>query len=390
MRGRLLAGLILMCCSFVFVPENASAAEYSFAAELKDGFSYTFRSLVYGGANEVKDSGINTNNFLDINRYFLGIDLRLDVNLDMDLVSLGVKPRAEVQRKIWNEEGEDSYSEDELEAFINEWVVKLNVLDSLVLSYGREDLQWGPSYLLSPSNPFGDENGRNVPKRELPGSDYAKLIWFPHNAWSLGLMANTDKGRKEWVEDFEMTYAAKIDYTGYQKYASVIVSQKEEADDALVGLFGSWNVTDAMILYCEGGMKENEGYGALGGGSYTFLSGPTVAVEYYHNDPGEGTNVVDVLAVPDMRFLEPGRMLTGEDYVLLQVADRDLFGAMDLSLRWIINIDDSSNMLVGLFEYGHADSTQFFISGMSAIGDEESEFSLIFDYSVMAGIEYLF
>jgi hypothetical protein len=49
-------------------------------------------------------------------------------------------------------------------------------MKNLYLSYGRENLQWGPSYLFSPSNPFFHDNGRSNPKKEIPGMDFARLV----------------------------------------------------------------------------------------------------------------------------------------------------------------------------------------------------------------------
>ena len=54
----------------------------------------------------------------------------------------------------------DDTSESDTDAYINEWRLRFRVSDQFFLSLGRENLQWGPSLLLSPSNPFNSGNNR--------------------------------------------------------------------------------------------------------------------------------------------------------------------------------------------------------------------------------------
>ena len=117
-------------------------------------------------------------------------------------------------------------------------------------------MQWGPSFLYSPSNPFFFDNGRSNPYMEVAGMDFARLVVVPHMLWTASFIANTDQGRNTLIstDPFKETYAVKIDYTGNQNYASLIVSQKD--DKNTVGYFGGWTVTDALLLYSEGSMRQ--------------------------------------------------------------------------------------------------------------------------------------
>ena len=103
----------------------------------------------------------------------------------------------------------------------------------------------------------------------------------------------------------------KVDYTGRENYGSIILSYKEDSQ-TLLGFFGGWTISDAILLYGEGviaqGSKalypkeDNSPFGAsmqklyqddstikpilLIGGSYTFGTNGTLTLEYAYNSPG--------------------------------------------------------------------------------------------------------
>ena len=140
--------------------------------------------------------------------------------------------------------------------------------------------------------------------------DYGRLVWIPSSTWSLSWIANTDEGRQEFFKHFEPTYALKLDYTGEEKYFSLIPSYRETNDaqrqphEWRLGFFGGWSASDALLLYMEGNVlvdledetgsnrqpatfdQEEGDTDILAGLSYTFQMGPTVSLEYYHNSGG--------------------------------------------------------------------------------------------------------
>ena len=125
--------------------------------------------------------------------------------------------------------------------------------ENLFLSYGRENLQWGPSFLFSPSNPFFQDNGRRNPYLEVPGMDFGRLVYIPASSWTLSFIANTDEGRNKinGPAPFDKTYALKVDYTGRENYGSMVLSHREDSDKNSLGFFGGWTVSDAVLLYGE-------------------------------------------------------------------------------------------------------------------------------------------
>jgi len=103
-------------------------------------------------------------------------------------------------------------------------------------------LQWGPSFIYSPSNPFFSDNGRSNPFMEVPGMDFVRLIVIPHSIWTISFIVNTDEGRNTLLgtDPFKTSVAAKIDFTGRKNYASIIFQIETpnlQQDFSEVGLF---------------------------------------------------------------------------------------------------------------------------------------------------------
>jgi hypothetical protein len=98
--------------------------------------------------------------------------------------------------------GGKSGSQGDAEIFIQEGFARYRMIDPLIVSYGRENLQWGPAYLISPSNPFNQDNGRNNPMLEVPALDYGRILWLPTDRWTISFIANTTRGRQTRIRDF--------------------------------------------------------------------------------------------------------------------------------------------------------------------------------------------
>ena len=103
---------------------------------------------------------------------------------------------------------------------------------------------------------FSQDNGRSNPFLEVPGMDFARVVWIPHSSWTISFIVNTDEGRNTLLgpDPFEKTYALKVDYTGRENYASIILSQKDYKKT--LGFFGGWTVSDAVLLYGEGSLAQ--------------------------------------------------------------------------------------------------------------------------------------
>ncbi|MFC1532617.1 hypothetical protein ACFL7M_04540 [Thermodesulfobacteriota bacterium] len=414
-----------------------TTAEGDLWSELSGGFNFSLRFLTYCTYQDIADSTQNPNNdFLKISRFLADLDIRPDARLNFRRLELSIKPRMNLQRKAW-EDGSQKRKEDwDDEWFINEWLVRLRVTDTLFISYGRENLQWGPSYLLSPSNPFFLDNGRINPKTEVPGMDFIRLVWLPNIEWTISLIANRGKGRQEFrSETFEKTYALKIDYSGSMGYGGLILSHREEDRDR-IGAFGGWTASDALLLYGEAGFsqgcnvlypvldnplpfgaslsaKDRESSSwkgsALVGSSYTFLAGPTLTLEYFYNGQGYNDaqadlyyhlrkNAYDAYAGPLGglsrmtlgRTVNSGLQFVRRNYMMLQCRQNDIQDVLNLSFSWIQNLDDDSGRFILNADYYLGDHIQVFSIGSVNSGSRHSEFRGILDSFVLFGLEYTF
>jgi len=406
--------------------------------EVSEGFEYSLRMLTFGAYQGVADSSQNPdNNFFQIPRYVADLELRPDARLNFRRLDLSVKPRGNIEWMAWEDgvkEGESDLNDD---WFVNEWLARIRVTEKLFVSYGRENLQWGPSYLFSPSNPFFRDNGRSNPKQEVPGMDFARLVWLPAMSWTISFIANIDEGRQEFrFFEFDKIYAVKLDYSGQEAYASIILSH-QESDRNRLGVFGGWTATDALLIYGEETIsrgtnalypiKANNPFGAsmeevddqdlslkgtvLAGGSYTLEVGPTLTVEYVYNGTGYSDGEADLYyqlrqaaadayclsgPIGDLsrltlsRTADPKLRFLRRNYIMLQYQQNDIRDVLNLTFRWTRNIDDGSGQFIAIMEYYIGEHTMIFSIGGINSGSSDTEFGTILDRHCMIGVEYTF
>ena len=406
---------------------------------LSEHFSFDLRILTYGIIQEPARSSQNAEiNFLQIPHYLADLEIRPDLRLNIDPLELSAKPRMRLEYSVWregNRKGESKWVDD---WYINEWLARFKLFQNLFISYGRENLQWGPSFLFSPSNPFFQDNGRRNPNLEVPGVDFGRLIWIPGSSWTLSFIANTDEGNNKTIgpNPFEKTYSLKVDYTGRENYGSIILSYKEDSQ-TLLGFFGGWTVSDAILLYGEGVIakgsrglypkEDNSPFGALMqkiykddstikpvlliGGSYTFGTNGTLTLEYAYNSPGYSNAEADRYfnlrhkAAEAVRFgglvSALGQMTLGQtantglrfirkNYAMLQYTQNNIKNSIDLVLRWTQNLDDRSGQFTGLVTYSLGKHLELFYVGTVMAGGKDTEFRSMLDYQSMIGLKYTF
>jgi len=420
--------------------ESESSAELQAVKdEIQQGFSYVFQTLLTARTQKPSDSTLNPDNdFLDIPRYTILLEPRPDLYLEFRRLKLMAKPRWIVEWSRWEDGSRSGDTDTDEESFMNEWLARLRVVDGLFASCGRENLQWGPSYLLSPSNPFFRDNGLQNPKVEVPGMDFARLVWVTGSDLSFSVIANVDEGRQDFItEDFEPVYALKIDYTGYRKYASLIASYREH-DRPRLGSYAGWTISDALLLYGEGTVAQGsnalypvenptaplgiemlateedsssfEGILLLGA-SYTLQSGPTLTAEYVYNSEGyddDETDLYDALRdrasqaffLPPPasslaqsvlgQTLDPGLRQLRQNYLMAQYQHSRIWDVLNLVFRYTYNLDDNSSQFIPLIEYDVGDHTQFFLVGRQNFGSTDSEFRSALDYFYSLGVIFTF
>jgi len=443
MKRGLFIVVVLLMAALGCYQETGMAAEdgnTSFALiqkKLAEHFSFDFRVLTYGIIQEPSNSSQNPeNNFLQLPHYLADLEIRPDLRLNIDPLELSVKPRMRLEYSIWREGDLKGKSEWTNDWYINEWLARWKVLQNLFLSYGRENLQWGPSFLFSPSNPFFQDNGRRNPYLEVPGMDFGRLVWIPGSSWTASFIANTDEGRNKITGPvpFEKTYALKVDYTGRENYGSMLLSYKEDSQ-TLLGFFGGWTISDAILLYGEGvitqgskalyPMRDSSPFGAsmqklhqddstirpvlLVGGSYTFAASGTLSVEYTYYSPGYSHAEADryfrlrrraaeaissgglVSALGQKTLSETvntGLRFLRKNYAMLQYTQNNIKNKIDLTLRWTQNLNDGSGQFTTVVSYSLGNHLELFSVGTGMAGGKNTEFRSILDYQWMIGLKY--
>lgn len=431
--------LFLIPRSNGFAQSQPPADFQGLAKEVMDGFSYHLRTYAYGIVQEPSDSTQNPQNlFLRIPSHTAAGEVRADFRLDFRAVKFLAKPRATGTWQQWDGETRAGDKETETDFFLNEWLAGINLTQNLFASYGRENVQWGPSFLLSPSNPFFRDNGLSNPIREVPGMEFASLSWTPNSTWSLSFRANTSEGRQNFIiDEFKRTYALKLDGTMYRKYASLILSYRE-GDRARLGAFGGWTFSDALFLYGEGTVTQGnralypvqnqaspfgiqmsftkeddpsaEGILLLGA-SYTVEAGPTLTLEYVFNSEGYNGKEADLYLELRRRAsvafflsdpvysaaqsvlgqtLDPGLRLLRQHYLFFQYQHTRMWRELDVILRFTLNLDDQSSQFNPILQYAVGRNIQLFLVGSQNFGAKDTEFRSLVDYSWMLGLKYSF
>ena len=416
--------------------DDAGDEKPSVIQKFKEGFSGDLRIMTYGIIQEPANSTQNhDNNFLQLPHYTANLELRPDLRLNLEYLELSVKPRARLEFDIWQEGSRQGDTQWKSDAYVNEWLARLKARDNLFASYGRENLQWGPSFLFSPSNPFFQDNGRSNPFLEVPGMDFARVVWIPHSSWTISVMVNTNEGRNTLVgpDPFEKTYALKVDYTGRENYASIILSQKDYKET--LGFFGGWTISDAVLLYGEGSLAQGSNalypqndmspLGAsmqkirqgdpdikpiiLVGSSYTLEASGTFSLEYAYNAPGYNSDEAEIyyalrrsgatafnmggmagsLGLMTLgQTINPGLRFLRKNYAMLQYTQSNIKNKIEIFMRWTQNLDDGSCQASAYMTYSLGNHFELFSLGVVGGGGRDTEFGSLLNYQLMFGLKY--
>ncbi|MEI6971791.1 MAG: hypothetical protein WCL44_09770 [bacterium] len=383
----ILAALCVMSASGASGIDSPTNAFWKGAAgEVAEGFHYTCRVLNFGETLDLRENGVNIGNALGMADRRLETDLRLDVSEEIGGGCLSAKPRVDMR---WCErEPGVALLGDIMEPdtfYVNEWLARWRMADGFCISYGRENLQWGPAMLVSPSNPFGSENGRNAPRMEVAGSDFGRAVLTLNSTWSVSLIANTDPGRRIVFGEFTDTYAVKVDACISGQSMSIIASGHERGGPSRVGGFWTWNATEDIVTYLEAGVQEDDPE-MLAGCSYSLAGGSIVAAEYMYNGGGDSDR--DLLwLVPPQQYPEYRESLLRKNYLLFQYTNMTGPWDVELTVRWILNLDERTHRVVMTVERGWGDAAKIFMSGIFNSGDEDAEFGGVIQSSAIAGME---
>lgn len=362
----------------VLLPAWNTAIGSTISREIADSFYYNVKQVGTFITQEPADLEKTTGTIqFQFPRYAAWLELRPDFQFSFHKFEISAKPRARYQWQKWHGNDLPETTEDSLELFVNEYLLRFQASERLFISWDRENLQWGPGWLFLPSNPFFIENGRSDPMTEIPGKDFARLVYLPDMVWTVSLIANLGKGRWKFPvnESFEQIYAVKIDYSGEESYGGLILSYKEH-DNNGVGGFAGWTISDALLLHTDFSVSDIHGengyqrFSLLFGGSYTFETGPTLTLEYAHQ--------------------QHDTWFTKLNTIMLQYSHNDIGEMLNITMRATMNFEDHYSRYLAIAELAATDHSLFFINTSVNSGGEEKESGILLDFRVMFGLEYSF
>lgn len=209
------------------------------------------------------------------------------------------------------------------EAYINNYFLQWQPPgEDVTVTLLRRNLDWGPSFLRSPSNLFVSKQSNQNPLYEVRGKDYAQATIAPWANGAATLIYNYGKGATtdQGVLDKGFPQAAALTYEHYfpDKYVRLIGGWHEE-NGALVGSYGQWTYNESTIFYYDAGItfKSLDYYPVIENGSpfggtykriyetnsrvlpsfvvgasYTTESNYVFNLDYFYHGPGyDGENI---------------------------------------------------------------------------------------------------
>jgi len=321
--------------------------------------------------------------------------------------------------------------------FVSEWLAQLKPHPSCIVSFGKEKLLWGPSMLSSPSNILFKDTEKANPFSEVEGKYLAKAVYMPNSSVTVSLMQESREEVDKQGNPLRQLNALKIDLMR-SNYSLSLIGYQRRGERFRLGSYGQWTASDALIVYYDGivsrgtdelfpaedqaaplggeFIRKHDTTGRLfttitAGGSYTFLSGSTLSMEFLYN--GTGYNAEEAVQYYRLRnnaadnysaggalasvskktlaeALNAGSPFLRQYYVMAQFQKREIRNIMDVMLRYIHNLQENSGQVSTIFEWNVADRIQFFNINTIGVGRRNTEFRSILSKSIMLGLELHF
>ncbi len=424
---------------FVLLFTHTALAASSDEGQGERALSYTVNTVIFGNVQNPAHSTQNPDNaFLNLYRYSTELDVRPDFFLDRPDISAVFKPRFTTDYRWWEDGAPKGRTDSQSKAFVNEWRVQVKPFSTLFFSFGKEKLLWGPSFLAGPSNILFKDTEKVNPKSEVEGKYLAKVIYVPNNTVTINVIRETQHDTDYMREKIKPLNIVKADLLGSDYLVSAIGYYRQD-DRFRFGSFGQWTVSDALVVYYDGIItkgtdvlypapdqinpmggalvKEYDGSARLfstvaGGGSYTFLSGSTLSMEFLYN--GQGYNNAEAKEYYRLRqnahnhFFDNSplaglsRMTLNETlnnglpflrryYLMGQYHVREIRNVLDIAVRYIHGLEENAGQASTILEWQITKRINFFnINSVAVDHGKETEFNSLIRESCLVGIEIHF
>jgi hypothetical protein len=289
---------------------------------------------------------------------------------------------------------------------------------------GRYVNLWGPSVLVSPSNPFHVDSGQTSPQTELAARDYLESAYAFDDRFAITAIANFGEGDQS-TAGFRRTGVVRVDYTGDTTSQSALLIYR--SDSIALGGYGQWTPNDSWVLYWDGLIRQGRSLDAypragrlvtgrartahvslLLGAAYSFTDGTTLSLEGYRNGSGLRagerealfdlqqhalSGLADPLTAPEAAQTLShiaGIPLTrmGRDYGMLRLQRSNLWDRVDLGVLYLRNLDDRSQQTTLRVDWYATDNLQAFAYWTAMQGRSASEYGRFFDNRLIVGVRW--
>jgi hypothetical protein len=317
-------------------------------------------------------------------------------------------------------------SDRDLSANWTELYVNWRPNDSLQLTYGLQNFQWGPAELLAPSNRIFHETG--VFRDQLyyvRGRHLLRLNLSSGREWSLVALAElSGNGEDPFVagEPFRRQAQVKAEYSAAsgRGYLGVTAGGREGVRPWF-GEYASYEPAEGFSIYMDathtkgsrawypvalpgGGASfvtrdvQADGWRtlAVAGLRYTFVAGPDARLEFLHQDAGYRRGDFDLAAIAAASatsaaqlapYFFPGLEFAGRRMALgsLRVPDLPPGDRVALLGRYLRSLTDGSGVAFVTGTLDTTDAVVLFASASVTHGRDTAEFSRLARGGLVAG-----
>ena len=397
-------------------------------------FSGSLSLIGAGQHDELLDNSLNPGKkALDIPTDKFITEIRPSIKVKDDQMQIVFRPRV----KATYSTGYLTDTHHDTEVAISSWVtdafLQWTLSPELIFAYGRQNYQWGPAEVASPSNRIFHETARERGILYQPdGKNMARFNLSMGQNFSTVAMVEYEENTDEAPFMAEKTFSAtglvkpEINWNGGVDYLGIVIGGREHWHP-WVGEYFSIKVPFLEGLAVYGDASQQSGSYAwypkesalstgtlnapptttmelaqsdnsslynfwVGGARYDFVGGSILRLEYIRHDAGYTTKERELLnrsfdsRDPNQRQLSPlnlsrfmhsGLELPGQEYWFSSLHSPEVFGITDLTLymRVLYAVADATASTYGSLEYQVGKSGTLSGSVLTTSGDKNGELS---------------
>ncbi|OFZ31401.1 MAG: hypothetical protein A2622_02105 [Bdellovibrionales bacterium RIFCSPHIGHO2_01_FULL_40_29] len=406
---------------------------FYFSARVQADVLWAGDVYAVGSNHEIADTDINPNNQVLLLPIFKSeIDFRGEVKWDFNQSKIIIRPRWLGYQSISeNYATSERHVESKGKIDLTDAFVETHWTRSFSTTIGLQVYQWGPAELLSPSNPifhfnssqrslFYKEKGKVLIRSNLSLNKFNSIVAF---------VEPISNNEPEWRAESDFTVKALIKYEkswdDSSQYWGLVTGLQEESN-YFIGEYINLIPLESVSIYLDArhSQEKNNFTPLFNGISYDMMSARTISsnwdsllisgfrfegrfdfrLEYIFNQAGfEQEELINAISAIQnflsplyasnlKRFTKPGLELLGRQYLYSSIRITEPFSISETNIyfRWIHSLQDSSSQIQSEGDYSFADSWTGLIGGSYSIGETNSEFKILNNWSLTAGLKASF